>query len=67
MKNIISIQHTQAIHLADICREKGITPNCGCWYYNHNSKATLESAGLVAQTRYLNVFFKDTTEVRSNV
>lgn len=47
------------MHLVDICREKGITPNCGCWYYNHNSKATLESAGFVAQTRLLNVFFKD--------
>ena len=45
------------IHLSDICREKGITPCCGCWYYNHNSKATLESAGFIAQTRFLNVFF----------
>ena len=51
------------MHLADICREKGVTPYCGCWYYNHNSKATLESAGFVAQTRLLNVFFKDETEV----
>ena len=47
------------MHLADICRGKGITPNCGCWYYNHNSKATLESAGFVSKTRLLNVFFKD--------
>ena len=55
------------MHLADICREKGITPHCGCWYYNHNSKATLESAGFVPQTRLLNVFFKDETEVCENV
>jgi len=46
------------MHLVNICHNKGITPNCGCWYYNHNSKATLESAGFVAQTRLLNVFFK---------
>ena len=45
------------IHLADICREKGITPYCGCWYYNHNSKATLESAGFVTQTRLLKIWF----------
>ena len=55
------------MHLADICREKGVTPHCGCWYYNHNSKATLESAGFVAQTRLLNVFFKNETEVCTNV
>ena len=46
------------MHLADICREKGVTPHCGCWYHNHNSKATLESAGFVAQTRLLNVFIQ---------
>jgi GNAT superfamily N-acetyltransferase len=55
------------MHLADICREKGVTPHCGCWYYNHNSKATSESAGFVAQTRLLNVFFKDETEACTNV
>jgi GNAT superfamily N-acetyltransferase len=45
------------MHLADICREKGLTPYCGCWYYNYNSKATLESAGFVTQTRLLKVWF----------
>ena len=45
------------LHLANICHEKRITPYCGCWYYNHNSKATLESAGFAAQTRLLHVFF----------
>ena len=44
------------MHLAGICLEKGITPCCGCWYYNHNSKATLESAGFVTQTRLLKVW-----------
>jgi len=45
------------MHLANICHKKGITPYCGCWYYNHNSKATLESAGFITQTRLLNVHF----------
>ena len=45
------------MHLADICHENGLKPYCGCWYYNHNSKATLESAGFVSQTRLLKVWF----------
>jgi GNAT superfamily N-acetyltransferase len=47
------------LHLIDISREKGLTPICGCWYYNHNSKRTLESAGFVSKTRLLNVHFTD--------
>ena len=47
------------IHLANICRENGVTPCCGCWYYNPNSKSTLESAGFTAQTRLLNIFFTE--------
>ena len=45
------------MHLVEICHEKGITPYCGCWYYNHNSKATLESAGFITQTRLLKIWF----------
>jgi len=45
------------MHLADICLKNGLTPYCGCWYYNHNSKATLESAGFVSQTRLLKIWF----------
>ncbi|MDF2531892.1 MAG: GCN5-related N-acetyltransferase [Clostridia bacterium] len=41
------------------CYEKDITPICGCWYYNHNSKKTLESAGMLTKTRLLNVAFVD--------
>jgi len=45
------------LHLKDICAEadQGALP--GCWYYNHNSKRTLESAGFVTKTRLLKVFF----------
>jgi GNAT superfamily N-acetyltransferase len=47
------------MHLTEISREKGLTPVCGCWYYNHNSKRTLESAGFASKTRLLNVHFTE--------
>lgn len=45
------------LHLADICRENGYIPISGCWYYNHLSKKTIESAGRYSRTRLLNVIF----------
>ena len=45
--------------LKQLCYGNGITPICGCWYYNYNSKKTLESAGMVTKTRLLNVEFID--------
>ena len=53
------------MHLADICRENGKIPLCGCWYYNHNSKKTLESAGFVTRTRLLKVWLEEGTECKS--
>ena len=47
------------LHLADICRENGKTPISGCWYYNHLSKKTIESAGRYTKTRILKVIFKE--------
>ena len=47
------------LHLADICRENGFTPISGCWYYNHLSKKTIESAGRYTKTRILKVIFKE--------
>ncbi len=41
------------LQLKKICYKEGITPIAGCWYYNHNSKKTLESAGMFAQSRLL--------------
>lgn len=41
-------------HLKEWCYQNDITPICGCWYYNTNSKLTLESAGMVSKTRLLN-------------
>ncbi|RSD28385.1 GNAT family N-acetyltransferase [Mesobacillus subterraneus] len=48
------------MHLKDICRENGIKPITGCNWYNKKSKATLESAGFISETRLLRVEF--TTE-----
>lgn len=50
------------MHLSDICHEKGLMPVCGCWYYNHLSRRTLESAGFVTKTRLLKVWLpRDTS------
>jgi hypothetical protein len=46
------------LHLGDICRENGYIPISGCWYYNHLSKKTIESAGRYTKTRLLNVLFE---------
>lgn len=50
------------LHLMDICHEKGARPFAGCWYYNHNSKRTLESAGYASTTRLLGIDFTDDIE-----
>lgn len=40
-------------HLKEWCYQNQLKPICGCWYYNINSKLTLESAGMVTKTRLL--------------
>jgi RimJ/RimL family protein N-acetyltransferase len=53
-------QGVGAAIIADLmgrCGELGLRPVAGCWYYNHNSKKTLEKAGLFTQTRLLKVSF----------
>jgi GNAT superfamily N-acetyltransferase len=40
-------------HLKEWCYQNQLKPICGCWYYNTNSKLTLESAGMVSKTRLL--------------
>jgi GNAT superfamily N-acetyltransferase len=42
------------LQLKKWCKQQGIKPVSGCWYYNHASKRTLESAGMVTKTRLLN-------------
>ena len=51
------IGRTIITRLKEWCYSNGLTPICGCWYYNHHSKLTLESVGMVTKTRLLNVEF----------
>jgi predicted acetyltransferase len=43
--------------LKNIVKSKGKIPVSGCWYYNHNSKKTMESAGSYSKTRLLRFYF----------
>jgi hypothetical protein len=43
--------------LKNIVKTKGLIPISGCWYYNHNSKKTMESAGAYSRTRLLRFYF----------
>ena len=45
------------IHLKTIVHELGKTPVPGCWYYNINSRKTLESAGYVSKSKLLKFRF----------
>jgi N-acetylglutamate synthase-like GNAT family acetyltransferase len=43
--------------LKNIVKTKGKIPISGCWYYNHYSKKTMESAGAYSKTRLLRFEF----------
>lgn len=43
--------------LKEEVRKEGLVPIAGCWYYNHNSKKTLESAGMFTSTRLLRISY----------
>jgi len=43
--------------LKNIVKSKRRTPISGCWYYNHNSKKTMERAGAYSKTRLLRFYF----------
>ena len=43
------------LHLKDIAYSLGKTPVAGCWYYNTNSRLTLESAGYITKSKLLRV------------
>lgn len=53
------IGRTIIYKLKQWCYDNNRIPICGCWYYNHNSKKTLESAGMITKTRLLNIEFLD--------
>lgn len=45
------------LSLKNLVHEKGLQPISGCWYYNHNSKKSAQSAGLCSKTRLLRIYF----------
>lgn len=45
------------LHLKDMVRRRGFTPVPGCWYFNHESRRTLESAGYLAVSKLLRFSF----------
>lgn len=55
------------LYLKKLCHENNEIPICGCWYYNTNSKKTLESAGFVTKTRLLNIKFIKKNELIKTV
>lgn len=44
-------------HLADVALSENLQPIAGCYYFNHNSKKSLESIGMVSNTRLLRFAF----------
>lgn len=45
------------IRMKEYCLSNGLIPVCGCWYYNHSSKLTLEKAGFLAKHRVIRFQF----------
>ena len=45
------------VPLKQISSEKGCQVLSGCWYYNHNSKKSMESAGAYSKTRLIRFYF----------
>lgn len=43
--------------LKAIVYQNNLIPIAGCWYYNHNSKKALESAGMYSDTRLLKIHY----------
>lgn len=44
-------------HLKGMVESRGLEARSGCWYYNHNSKKSMESAGAYSKTRLLRFYF----------
>lgn len=43
--------------LQHVVESKGKRAHSGCWYYNHNSKKSMESAGAYSKTRLIRFYF----------
>lgn len=55
------VGRSMILFLTEITRESGLTPICGCNFYNTASKHTLESCGYASRTRYVNFYFEENT------
>jgi GNAT superfamily N-acetyltransferase len=44
--------------LREVCCLENLVPICGCWYYNHASKRTLEKAGFISNHRIIKFNFE---------
>ena len=56
-KRKLGVGRSIIIHLKRIAYEDGLTPVAGCWYYNTESRITLESAGYITKSKLLRVIF----------
>lgn len=54
-KRKLGVGRSIILHLKRIAFELGVTPVAGCWYYNVESRLTLESAGYITKSKLLHV------------
>lgn len=54
-KRKLGVGRSIILHLKDIVAEIGMTPVAGCWYYNTESRLTLESAGYITKSTLLRI------------
>jgi len=54
---VSGIGRNTILQLKKLCYKNNYIPVAGCWYYNHNSKKTLESAGMYSTSRLLVLHF----------
>lgn len=45
------------VKLKEYCYNNNLNPVCGCWYFNHASKKTLERAGFITKHRIIRYEF----------
>ena len=56
-KRKLGVGRSIILHLKSIAYEMGLTPVAGCWYYNTESRLTLESAGYITKSKLLRIIF----------
>lgn len=54
-KRVRGFGYQTLLTLREQCHSMEKQPIAGCWYYNHNSKKTLEKAGMFSETRLLQI------------